>query len=262
MAWKAPPNLWLTLPSLDGQQVSRRGERLYRAIERLSRSMNVRVDGIERIPDGRALIVANHAFGWDVLFVMARVFQERGRTVWALGEHAFWKFPGLRRLARDLGTVDGSPQNVDELLERDQLVLVLPGGLREAVKPRELRYRLLWGERYGFVRAAIRHRAPILPMACVGSDEIFDFVGDAFARGERWLGRRGVPIPLPIFPWPRRVALEYVIGEPIRPAIGPEGQDDPAVLRRYRHEVAGALHELLDAALARRAGIDLGGHPR
>jgi 1-acyl-sn-glycerol-3-phosphate acyltransferase len=262
MTWKAASNPWLALPPLDGYQASRRGQRLYRAIERLSRSMNVRVEGIERIPDGRALLVANHAFGWDVLFVMARVFQQRGRTVWALGEHAFWKFPLLRQLARDLGTVDGSRQNVDELLARDELVLVLPGGLREAVKPRELRYRLLWGERYGFVRAAVRHRAPIIPMACVGSDEIFDFVGDAFARGERWLGSRGVPIPVPIFPWPRRVALEYVIGEPIRPGVGPERQDDATALRHYRHEVAGALHELLDGALARRAGIDLGRDPR
>jgi 1-acyl-sn-glycerol-3-phosphate acyltransferase len=258
MPTKAAPSPWLTLPPLEGYQASARAERLYDAIERIGRGLDVRIEGIERIPEGRALIVANHAFGWDVLFVMARLFHQRGRTLWALGEHVFWKFPGLRLLARELGTVDGSPHNLDQLLEHDQPVLVLPGGLREAVKPRELRYRLLWGHRYGFVRAALRHRAPIVPMACVGSDELFDFVGDAFARGERWLGRRGIPVPLParLVPWPRRVPLEYVIGDPVPPGLGPECQDDEVALRRVRHEVAGALHELLDSALARRAGID------
>jgi 1-acyl-sn-glycerol-3-phosphate acyltransferase len=240
MPTKAIPSPWLTLPPLDGYRASPRAQRLYDAIEAIGRRLDVRIEGIERIPEGRALIVANHAFGWDVLFVMARLFHQRRRTLWALGEHVFWKFPGLRLLAREL--------------------VVLPGGLREAVKPRELHYRLLWGHRYGFVRAAIRHRAPIVPMACVGSDELFDFVGDAFARGERWLGRRGIPVPLParLLPWPRRVPLEYVIGEPVLPGVGPEHQNDEVALRRSRREVAGALHELLDAALARRAGIDLG----
>ncbi|HTV18057.1 MAG TPA: lysophospholipid acyltransferase family protein [Polyangiaceae bacterium] len=258
MSMSTHASRWLTLPPLDGYEPSVRAQQLYCAVERIAHWLDVRIDGIDHIPDGRALLVANHAFGWDVLFVMARLFRERGRTLWALGEHAFWKFPGLRRLARDLGTVDGSPHNLDELLERDQAVLVLPGGLREAVKPRELRYRLLWGQRHGFVRAAVRHRAPIVPMACVGSDELFDFVGDAFARGERWLGRRGIPIPLParLVPWPRSVALEYIIGEPLAPGVGPEQQADEAALHRLRHEVAGALHELLDRALARRAGIE------
>lgn len=261
MTIKAAQSSWLTLPALDADTASPRARRLYGAIDRIGRRLDVRIEGIERIPKGRGLIVANHAFGWDVLFVMARLHRECGRKLWALGDHSFWKFPGLRQIARDLGTVDGSPHNLDQLLERDQLVLVLPGGLREAVKPRELRYRLLWGDRHGFARAAIRHRAPIVPMACLGADELFDFVGDAFDRGERWLGRRGIPIPLParLLPWPRRVALEYVIGEPLWPGVGPEQQDDGAAVHRFRHEVAGALHELLDNALARRAGVDLGG---
>lgn len=59
-----------------------------------------------------------------------------------------------------------------------ELVLVLPGGLCEAVKPHELRYRLLWGHRYGFVRAALRHGAPLVPVASLGADDIIHLVGD------------------------------------------------------------------------------------
>jgi 1-acyl-sn-glycerol-3-phosphate acyltransferase len=256
----ACPSAWLDLPSLEGWQESKRIQRLYAAVETISAMMHVEIEGIERVPEGRALLVANHAFGWDALFVMSRLFRERGRRLWVLGEHAFWKIPWLRQLARDLGTVDGSQHNLDQLLERDQWVLVLPGGLREAVKPSALRYRLLWGQRYGFVRAAIRHQTPLVPLASIGSDELFDFVGDAYARGERWFGPRGIPVPLParILPLPRRVPLRFVIGDPLAPTVGPERASDDGAVRRFRHEVAGALHELIDVALARRAGIRLG----
>jgi 1-acyl-sn-glycerol-3-phosphate acyltransferase len=233
---------------------------LFANVERLSRLLGVRIEGIERLPEGRALLVANHAFGWDVLFVMARIWREKRRPVWVLGEHVFWKFPFLRRLARAAGTVDGTRANLDDLLSRDQLVLVLPGGLREAVKPRELRYRLLWGHRYGFVRAAIRHAAPLVPLASVGTDDLFDFVGNAYARGRRWLGRADIPLPIPsrLLPIPHFVPLRFIIGQPISPPVTSDRENDGAAVQRFRWEVAGALHELIDIELARRSGIDLG----
>jgi 1-acyl-sn-glycerol-3-phosphate acyltransferase len=256
----APDASWLGVPPLDAWP-SKRAGRLYAALERLSGFLNVEIEGVDRVPEGRALLVANHAFGWDMAFVMSRLARERKRRLWVLGEHLFWKIPYLRRLARDLGTVDGTQANLSALLAREQWVLVLPGGLREAVKPRELRYRLLWGHRYGFVRAAIRHGAPIVPVASIGTDELFDFVGDAYARGQRWLGRRGIPVPLParILPLPHRVPLKFVIGEPLGPPVVSTGEVDESMVRRFRHEVAGALHELIDVELAERAGIRLGG---
>jgi hypothetical protein len=154
-------------------------ERVYRVVGGLAQALRVEVRGFENVPRGPALFVANHAFGWDVAFAMAAIWRTTGRPVWALGEHAWWKVPFLRRLASAVGTVDGTAENVDRLLSRGELVLVLPGGLREAVKPRELRYRLLWGHRYGFVRAAIRNQAPLVPLASIGADDLFDFVGNA-----------------------------------------------------------------------------------
>jgi elongation factor G len=148
-------------------------ECMYRLVHVLSRTLRIEVDGVHRIPAGAALLVANHAFGWDVLFAMEGVWRERKRPVWTLGEHTWWKVPFLRRLAAGMGTVDGTPENADRLLQRGELVLVLPGGLREAVKPRELRYRLLWGHRYGFIRAAIRKGTLLLKLTPV-------FVGSAY----------------------------------------------------------------------------------
>ena len=224
----------------------------------LSGLLHVEVEGIERLPAGRAVVVANHAFGFDVALPMAAVHAATGRTVWALGEHAWWRFPFLRRLAARVGVVDGTQDNADRLLAADQLVLVLPGGLREAMKPRELRYRLLWGRRFGFVRAAIRNGAPLVPLAAIGSDEEFELVGDAFARGRRWTGIRGLPIPRPsLAPLLHPARLRYVFGEPIPARARPEDAADAQVVRRVRREVEGELQELIDVELARRAGIPL-----
>ena len=136
-------------------------------------------------------------------------------------------------------------------------MLVLPGGLREAVKPRELRYHLLWGHRYGFVKAALRNRAPMVPLAALGADELFDFFGNSYDRGRRWLGAKRFPIPLPtrILPIPHRVRLRYVIGDPLPPPAPPEQANDPEVLRNARYLIRGALQELIDTELARRVGV-------
>ncbi len=233
--------------------------RLYEGVGWLSKHLHVEVEGLGRVPAGAALLVANHsALGLDVLFPMAAVWHELHRPVWALGEHVLWKVPFVRRLATAVGTVDGTPENADRLLSRGELVLVLPGGLREAVKPRELRYRLLWGDRYGFVRAAIRNQAPIVPLASIGADDLFDLVGNAYQRGEAWLRRTGVPIPRlsRILPIPHLVRLKFVFGEPIMPRALPEEANDPETGRRLRHEVEGALHEILEGELAKRVGID------
>ncbi len=234
--------------------------RFYDVVSWFSRNLRVEVKGLEHLPAGRALLVANHTFGWDSILPMAAVWRQLQRPVWVLAEHAWWRVPFLRRLAAAVGTVDGTPANADRLLAREELVLVLPGGLREAVKPRELRYRLLWGHRYGFIRAAIRNQAPIVPLASIGADDLFDFVGNAYRRGEVLLRRSGIPVPLPsrILPIPHFVKLSFEFGAPIPPRARPEEADDPDVLRRVRHEVEGALHELIENELARRAGIDLG----
>lgn len=228
--------------------------RFFAGVRRLGAALHVEVDGIYHLPRGRALIVSNHAFGWDVGFAMAEVEACTGRLTWALGEHAFWRFPVLRRVAASVGVVDGTPENARRLLENDELVLVLPGGLREALKPRELRYRLLWGKRFGFLRAAIETGTPIVPLACVGSDELMDWVGNPWHRGKSWFGRYAFPLPRPAYGLPllHRVQLRYVFGEPICFDGRATTQER---LVRARHEVAGALHELIDQELARRQGF-------
>lgn len=222
-------------------------------VDHAGRRLGVKVDGVELLPPGRALLVANHAFGFDIAFAVARIQMETGRRVWSLGEHAWWSVPAVRRLAAAVGIVDGTTENVDALLAAGELVLVLPGGLREAVKPRELRYRLLWGHRYGFVRAALRNQAPLVPLASLGADDLFDLVGDAFQRARRF--HLPFPLPRPAYgvPTVHLRPLRFVIGEPIPTADASPGDDEEHHVRRLRREVEGALHEIFEEELARRA---------
>ncbi len=231
-------------------------DRFYAGVARISDRWHVQVDGVDRLPGGRAILVANHTFGWDMAFPIAAIRAATGREVWAIGEHLWWRVPVLRTMAAAVGVVDGTRANVDALLSAEQLVAVLPGGLREAVKPRELKYRLLWGRRYGFVRAAVKNHAPLVPVACIGADDVWDLVGNPYARARR-LVRTSLPLPKParILPIPRRVALRYVIGEPIPPPASLE--TDEVALRRLRREVEGALHELIEDELSRRAEFPL-----
>lgn len=234
-------------------------DKVFDITSRLARRLGVTFSGIERVPRGGALIVTNHTFGWDSIFPIAEVWRALGRPLWTLGEHAWWRVPFVRKEVARLGVVDGTRHNLDALLGAGQLVLVLPGGLRESVKPRELKYRLLWGERYGFVRAALRNQVPIVPMASIGGDDVFDLVGNAFARGERWLRTRRIPVPLParILPIPRAVHFRFIFGDAIAPRGVPEMAEDSQLLKQARHEVGGALHELIEQELARRVGVDL-----
>lgn len=86
-------------------------------------------------------------------------------------------------------------------------------------------------------------------------DDLFDLVGDAFARGAS-LGLEGLPIPKPRFgiPWIRRRRLEYEVGAPVLPRLL-EGESEDDAVRRIRREIRGALEELIDEGLARRAGF-------
>jgi 1-acyl-sn-glycerol-3-phosphate acyltransferase len=234
-------------------------ERFFAAADRLAERWHVELTGIDNLPRGGAVLVANHAFGfWDLALAVARIRAKTNRTVWSLGEHLWWKVPMLRRLAAACGVVDGTQENADALLSAGELLLVLPGGLRESLKPRELRYRLLWGHRYGFVRAALRNKTPLVPVACIGGDDIFDLVGNAFERGRRL--RLGIPLPRPLHGLPifHRTRLRIMIGEPIG-VSGRGAPDEERVVRSLRREVEGAIHELLEEELARRAHFPYAG---
>ncbi len=135
------------------------------------------VEGVENVPaDGPALLVSNHsgALPPDAMMIMKAISEEhpRPREVRVLVEHFFKGYPGFSMLLPKVGGVAAHPANVQRLLyDEGQLVLVFPEGQKGTEKLFKDRYRLRRFGRGGFVEAAMRAQAPIVPIAVVGAEE-------------------------------------------------------------------------------------------
>ena len=78
----------------------------------------------------------------------------------------------------NLGAVTGSRAHAVDLIEQRQHILVFPGGANEVCKVKGAEYKLDWKERFGFVKLAIEHEYPIIPIASLGGDELYDILVD------------------------------------------------------------------------------------
>src|SRR3954464_13355426 len=137
----------------------------------------VEVEGIENVPsDGGALLVSNHAGALppDASMIAKAIKEEhsRPRPLYLTMEHFFKGYPGLAPLVNKLGGVPAHPANVHRLLcDQQQLVLVFPEGRKGTEKRVKDRYRLRRVGRARVAEAAMRARAPIVPVAVIGSEE-------------------------------------------------------------------------------------------
>jgi 1-acyl-sn-glycerol-3-phosphate acyltransferase len=135
------------------------------------------VEGIEHVPAaGGALLVSNHAGALppDAPMIAKAIKEEhpRPRPLHLTVEHFFKGYPGLAMLVNKIGGVPAHPANVHRLLcDEQQLVLVFPEGRKGTEKLYKDRYRLRRFGRGGFVEAAMRARAPIVPIAVLGAEE-------------------------------------------------------------------------------------------
>ena len=111
-----------------------------------------------------------------------------------------WAFtlPFVAPFIRSVGGVPASPFNAIRILESDDLMMVFPEGAKGTGKPFSERYRLQRFGRGGFVEVALRTGSPIVPIAVVGSEEIYPMIADASAVA-RAIGAPFVPIT-PTFP--------------------------------------------------------------
>jgi 1-acyl-sn-glycerol-3-phosphate acyltransferase len=159
---------------------------------------------------------------------------------------------------RRLGGVVASPYNALRLLEQDELVAVFPEGAKGTGKPFSDRYRLQRFGRGGFVELALRTGAPIVPVAVVGSEEIYPKLGEIPALA-RLIGAPFFPVtptfpwlgPLGIVPLPSKWRIEFL--EPIETAsYGPEAAADRALVLELSERVREEIQQALYANLVRR----------
>jgi 1-acyl-sn-glycerol-3-phosphate acyltransferase len=135
------------------------------------------IEAIENVPaEGGALLVSNHsgALPPDAAMIGKAIREEHAspRALHITVEHFFKGYPGFSMLLPKIGCVAAHPANVHRLLaDEQQLVLVFPEGRKGTEKLYKDRYRLRRFGRGGFVEAAMRARAPIVPVAVVGAEE-------------------------------------------------------------------------------------------
>ncbi|HYP48067.1 MAG TPA: lysophospholipid acyltransferase family protein [Thermoleophilaceae bacterium] len=223
----------------------------------------VQVEGIANVPGhGRALLASNHAgiLPWDATMISTALLREHPlprHPRFLVLDWAFdlpWVSVGIRKV----GGVLASPHNARRLLEQDHLVAVFPEGVKGTGKPFGERYRLRRFGRGGFVEVALRTGAPIVPVAVVGSEEIYPKIGELPALA-RIIGAPFFPVT-PTFPWlgpfgvvplPSRWRIEFC--EPIETAShGPAGADDQALVFELTERVQTTIQEALYSNLVRR----------
>jgi len=223
----------------------------------------VHAEGVRRVPaHGRALLVANHAgfLPWDATMISMALLREHPLPRQPRFLVLDWAFelPFVSTVIRRLGGVSASPYNALRLLGQDQLVAAFPEGPRSTAKPYRERYRVQRFGRGGFVELALRTGAPIVPVAVVGSEEIYPkmaelpqlsrLVGTPFfgvTPTFPWLG------PLGLVPLPSRWRIEFC--EPIDTArYGPEGAEDRTLVLELSERVHDTVQQAVYENVVRR----------
>ena len=219
--------------------------------------------GVDNVPaHGRALLAANHAgiLPWDATMMGVAILRDHPLPRYPRFLVLNWAFdlPYVSFFMRKVGGVVASPYNAARLLEQDQLVAVFPEGVKGAGKPFSQRYRLQRFGRGGFVEIALRTGAPIVPVAVVGSEEIYPKLGES-ALLARVLGAPYFPLT-PTFPWlgplggvplPSKWRIEFC--PPIETAsYGPEAAEDRALVFELSERVRDTIQEKLYENLVKR----------
>jgi 1-acyl-sn-glycerol-3-phosphate acyltransferase len=223
----------------------------------------VRVEGAHRVPaHGRALLASNHAgiLPWDATMISVALLREHPLPRHPRFLVLNWAFdlPWISAFIRRVGGVVASPYNALRLLEQDQLVAVFPEGVKGTGKPFGERYRLQRFGRGGFVEIALRASAPIVPVAVVGSEEIYPKVADVPALA-RVIGAPFFPVT-PTFPWlgplgvvplPSKWRIEFC--DPIDTAhYGPDAASDRGLVLELTEQVRETVQQAVYANLVRR----------
>lgn len=232
----------------------------------LDKYFRVKFYGMENIPaEGGALIIGNHGpFGIDGAFVVKHVYEEGGRVVRPLGDRLLFKIPLLRVVLNTVGVLEGEAKQAIDILKAGELCSVYPGGYAETVKAPHEKYqvRQFWEDHFGYIRVALKAQVPIIPISCIGLDDIVFQLKTAdetakfaparilqkYMKHEKyrfplWMGIGVLPIP---------VQYTYKVGEAIDLGYGPEAADNPEILKKINNTLIEIMEGMIEKGLDHR----------
>lgn len=224
-----------------------------------SQYWRVAVEGADHIPQGAAILVANHsgALPYDGLVMSLVISRERPdlrEPRWLVEDQVFHA-PVLGTLFNRLGAVRACPENALRLLDEQRPLVVFPEGFQALSKPFAERYRLKRFGRGGFVKLALRTGAPIVPVAIVGAEETSPLLGRLPAS---FLGLPYLPLtPLGPLPLPARWSVR--LGEPISmDGLHPEAADDLGEVQRLTERTRESIQGMVQSLLRERRSVFAG----
>lgn len=226
-------------------------ERTLPAVRLMSRAyFRADVRGLDHIPaDGPILLVGNHSGGIVIAdtFVFTQAFYDHfgpQRRFFQLAHDLVFKTPGARALVQRYGTVPASPENMAQALEQDAALLVYPGGDDETFRPSWESSTIDLAGRAGFIRLALEHDVPIVPVVAIGGQETGLFLGRgrgaARALGLDRLRLKVLPtvvgppfgltiLDLPLrMPLPAKISIRVLKPINLRKRLGPDASIDDA----------------------------------
>jgi len=217
--------------------------------------------GVDRVPEGRVLLIANHAgqlpFDGAMLSTAMLLEAEPPRICRSMGEYFIPRLPWMGVAMVRMGAMVGTPENCVHMLENEECVVVFPEGARGMNKPYTQRYRL---QRMGlgFLRLALETATPIVPVAVVGSDDQQPGLANLMGVG-RMLGLPAFPITLgfpllgPLGMLPLPVKYRMYFGEPLH--FDGDAADDDATIQAKVDVVKDAIEGMLASGVRERKGI-------
>ena len=199
-----------------------------------------RVVGGASIPEaGPALITCYHGFvPVDMYFLHEWVHRHTGRVPTSLVADFVFRIPFFGYLCRACGGVPASRTRALEALKAGGLVIVAPGGVREAMTSSAEDYVLRWYGKQGFAEIAAAARVPIIPMFTRNVREVFLVLGGSLPLIQRLY--KHTRLPFTPFVGPLPMPLTSVLGAPI-----------PHVDGRAASEVAHLVRESLQSLMVR-----------
>jgi len=217
----------------------------------------VQSEGHEHIADeGPVVLAGNHGgllpFDAAMAIIDVALHTDPPRLVRSVVDRWAGTLPWINIFFARVGQVVGTRENFTKLLNDGQSLLVFPEGIDGMRKTIAHRYRLQ-NFRVGFIEHALRARAPIVPVAFIGSDDQSPILFDLKPLARKM----GIPVaPItPTFPWfgplgllPYPVSYRIIYGEPLRyhERFGPDAADDSRLVRYLANQVRRTVQLLID----------------
>lgn len=213
----------------------------------------VETHGIEKVPQGRVLLVANHGgqIPIDASMVAVAMLLEADppRAVRSMTEKWAATLPFISTLFARSGQIVGTPENCRRLLEDGEAVMVFPEGVRGISK--------LWPQRYqlqdfglGFVRLALETNSPIVPIAIIGAEEQAPALLNLKPLG-KLIGFPALPVTVTPLPLPTKYRIYF--GDPLTFTGRPDEED--VELDKKVRVVKLAIQALLQQGLEERKNV-------